>query len=214
MLFTVGFISVNANASVTIATFADPSEDSNWPLFTVDFINNTINGGWDDNKTGLILEIPYSGYTVENNNAFIDAWFDITEVTITSQFPTPTGIYGSTGPGVINFYEDNTQTNPLVIINFDIGSISPYDFGANEVLFTASNVTITGSKIIDALSQEQFSFSFANLAKLSGSTDWDDGFTATAAFTSSAIPEPTTICLLAMGSLVFIKNKKTVNEKS
>jgi len=210
MFFSVGFISVDTDASMTIATFADPSEDSSNPLFDVNFTSMKLNGGWDDNKTGLILEIPYSDYTVENNNAFIDVWFNMTEVTITSKFLTPLGTFGQTGFGKIDFYEDNSSTDPLVVISFDSGSVSPYGFGANEMLFTASNVTITGSKITDTLSQEQFSFSFANLAKLSGSTDWNDGFTATAAFTSSAVPEPATIGLLSLGALSLFRKKKRV----
>ena len=38
MFLCVGFTSVDAKASLTIATFADPSKNSNNPLFTVDFI--------------------------------------------------------------------------------------------------------------------------------------------------------------------------------
>ena len=37
LVLSVGFISANANASVTIATFDDPSTGSSNPLFTVDF---------------------------------------------------------------------------------------------------------------------------------------------------------------------------------
>jgi len=198
---SVGFISVNVKAnSITIATFADPSQNSNNPLFTVNFSNMTLDGGWSDTKTGLTLQIPYNGHT------FVNAWFDVTDViALSSVIP---GIFYSTGPGEINFYKDNTQTNPLVAINFDSGSVSPYGFGANEVLFTLANVTITGSEITGALSQEQFAFSFANLAYLEGSTKWDDGFTATASFTSSAIPEPATLLLLGTAGIWIFTRKK------
>jgi len=84
--------------------------------------------------------------------------------------------------------------------------VSPYGFGANEVLFTAANVRITGSEITGTLSQEQFSFSFANTAPL---PEGHNGFTATAAFTSSAVPEPATIALLTLGGLVLFKRKST-----
>jgi len=46
LALSVGFISVNAKASMTIATFADPSRNSVNPLFTVDFMGGTLNGGW------------------------------------------------------------------------------------------------------------------------------------------------------------------------
>jgi hypothetical protein len=44
----VGFISVNAKADITIATFADPSLNSSNPLFTVDFTSMKLNGGGVD----------------------------------------------------------------------------------------------------------------------------------------------------------------------
>jgi len=122
-------------------------------------------------------------------------------------------MFGQTGAGVINFYADGTSIDPLLIVNFASGTVSRYGLGADEI-FVADNVTITGSQIVDTLSEEQFSFSFANLAKLSGSTNWTDGFTTTAAFTSSAIvtvkpvPEPATIALLGFGVLSLVRRKK------
>ena len=75
--------------------------------------------------------------------------------------------------------------------------------------FFANNVVITGSKIGSAtLSNESFSFSFANQEALSGNWDEGFGFTATASFTSSAtVPEPATMCLLGLGTLSLLRRK-------
>jgi hypothetical protein len=176
---------MDAKATFTVATYADPSSDSLNPQFKVDFTGMTLNGGWSDAKTGLLLNVPCSG------NTFTDAWFQMTEVGIINTS-------GDTGGGKINFYADGTSTNPLLVVNFESGYVSRFNFGADPI-FVANNVTITGSEITNELSEEAFSFSFANLAHLEGSQNWNDGFTTTAAFTSSAIPEPVTMALLACG---------------
>jgi hypothetical protein len=199
MLLAVGFISVDAKASFTVATFADPSPNSSNPLFTVDYTALTLAGGWSDSKTGLTLQFPANGHT------YSDAWFNMfgptgsPTVTLTQVIPNT---FYSTGSGTINFYKDGTSTNPLLVINFDSGAVSPYGFGA---IFTVSGVTFTGSEISGSLSQEQFAFSFANTAPLATHS----GFTSTAAFTSSAVPEPATITLLCAGALALMKRKRS-----
>jgi hypothetical protein len=204
MLLLVGFSFVDAKASSTIATFADPSISSSNPLFTVDFTALTLNGVWSDAQTGLTLQVPYSGHTFSN------AWFTTNGAISLTQI-VPSLPYYNAGAGVIDFYKDGTSTNPLLVIGFDGGFVSPYGFGANEVLFTANNVTITGSEITSTLSQEQFSFSFANVTPFSsiGTAANDTGFTATASFTSSAVPEPATITLLCAGVLTLLKRKSS-----
>lgn len=199
MILAVAFTSVDAKASFTVATFADPSPDSNHPLFTADFTALTLDGGWSDANTNLTLQIPYSG------NNFANAWFDVNGV-IALTAVVPNTFY-TTGPGRINFYKNNTSTNQLLIIDFDSAVLTLGNFSTDEAVFAAANVRITGSEIIGTLSEEQFSFNFANTLQTS------NGFTATASFTSSAVPEPATICLLGLGVLSLINRKSKHNQK-
>ncbi len=211
LMLAIGFFPVGTKASVTIATFDDQSTGSSDWLFKVDFTQMTFTGGWADTKPGLTLEI--SGVT------FKDVWFEMSPVTITSTTTiSGVGKFGQINSGEISFYADGTTTSPLLTISFGSGLVSRYGFGESDETpdgdIVAANVTIAGSAISGTLSEEQFSFGFANLAKLTGHTNLNDGFTATAAFASSAtvspgpIPEPATICILGIGALCLIRGKK------
>jgi len=185
----------SVEATLTIATFDDPAADSTTPLFTVDLNNDLITGGWTDLQTGLDLDVVYSG------NPFPDAFFTMTSVSYTGDIAG-----GSTGGGTIKFFADgqSTGTTPLIRIDFNSAAISPIGFGGLE-LFALNDVTISGSEIGGGtLTNEAFSFSFANQVMLPG----DDGYTATAAFTSSAVPEPATLALLGIGALATLIRRR------
>jgi len=190
-------------ASFTVATFADPSNSNSNPLFNVNFTTQSLTGGWDDSKTGLTLQVPSSGHT------FANAWFRLVSptgaptVNITNVYTMPWGKVGQTGAGRVEFYANGTTTNPLIVVGFDGGVVSMSNFGASEL--TANTVTITGSEISQILTQEEFSFSFANT--MSPLPNGDDGFTSTASFTSSAVPEPATVGLLCLGALKLVTRK-------
>ncbi len=176
-----------AAAVVTIATFADPAADGSTPLFTVDLVGDLITGGWD----GLTLEIPYSG------NTYNDVLFTMTDVTYLGGLSG-----GDTGGGTIKFFGVD-PINPLIQIDFDSAHVTPFGFGA---MLYFDNVTISGSEIGGSLGGGSFAFGFGNQTPLSG--DWNNGYTATASFTSSAIPEPATIILLGTAGIWVFRRKK------
>jgi len=106
-------------------------------------------------STGLTLQIPYSGYTVENGNAFHDVWFEM--IGIGSPAVEITDTFGDTGGGEINFYAYGTTMSPLLTINFESGYVDYHNFGADE--FFGENVTISGIGITPAHFQKKSSLS-------------------------------------------------------
>ena len=168
---------------VTIATFDDPAAGGNTPLFELSTDPNdpnvtTLSGGWGDE--GLDLVAPYS------DDVFLDATFVMTDVDVLDA-------NGTLSDGTIKFFDNNSQL--VLQIDFDAGALfQPFGFGASALL--GHNVTFSGPIIPSVpLTEESFSFSFANQVETTY------GYTWTAAFTSSAVPAPATLVLLAVGSI-------------
>ena len=200
VLCTMFVCTTLVEATLTIATFDDPAGDSDSAFFTVDLTTDpeTINGEWDG--TGLSLDIPYSGQTFHNVN------FTMPEVQITALTHPLKGT--KTEGGEITFFDPAVSTvDPLIEISFDSAWLTFYGFGGSDS-FSGDNVTITGWGVGDATLTEEaaFSFSFANQVALND--DWVNGFEATAAFTSSAIPEPATLTLLGIGALATLTRRR------
>lgn len=172
----VGTLFAASAGADTIATFADPAPSGGGDQYLFELSDTTFSGGWQDE--GLDLITPWTGEVYE------DATFTMTPLTV--------GDFGVTTGGMIQFFE---SAGALILqIDFDAGQLyAPFGFGASS-LVTGHNVSFSGPIISIPLEEESFSFSFAN------QTTTPTGFTWTAAFTSSAVPEPTTVVLLMLGS--------------
>ena len=192
-------LSASSARAITIATFADPAPDDTTPLFTVTFGGGgSVVGGWDDSQTGLDLQVPITGPPV---SLYQDAFFTMSLLTYSGDSDG-----GPTGPGTIKFFEDNDDpatAQPLVMFSFDSARIDPGGLYADNI-FHSDNVQVTIKGYSQNLTDQQFSFAFANKNMF----PLDIGFTATASFTSSAIPEPATILLLALGSFALLRKRK------
>ncbi len=196
-----------AAETFTVATFMDPSGSSSDPLFTVDWVDETVNGGWADGKGGLTLQFgaPFGGAV------FTNAWFSITELSIDDTATVFGKTFGQTGAGQVDFYAAGTATDPLLSIAFEEALVSMAGVAGDEssnLGIWAQDVVFSGSQIGTPLWNQQFSFSFANIVALPGGTVDQTGFTATAAFTSSAVPEPSTLVLLAIGALAMLGRRR------
>jgi hypothetical protein len=182
----------------TIATFSDPALNGLTPLFTVD--GAQITGGWSDAMTGLNLQVVLTGQTY--NNAF----FTMDPLTLTG---------GLTGAGTIKFYGDGeipAQISPLFQIDFDSALASTQGISGDDII-NFHGISFSGRAVegYTFLGNEVFSFSFANLKSLSVT---HLAYSATAAFTSSAMaaPEPTTIALLGAGLLGLCARRKKIRK--
>jgi len=176
--------------AATIATFADPSTGPQDPLFEITLTAPggdpvSIQGGWNEMGTqpGLTLVAPLVAMV------FTDVSFSMDSVTVNPD--------RTTGPGTIHFWDD-THPN-LFTITFQSGSLlgNFTTFGDTEFM-GAADITFSGDVLPPNPPNinEQFVFTFANPAA-NGNV-----VTVTAAFDSSAIPEPA-VWLLMLGGLAL-----------
>lgn len=167
---------------ITTASFVDPADDGSTPLFTYHAGTGVLSGGWFDQ--GLMLE------TV--NGDFPNATFIMSAL--------PGSQRGELGAGRIDFYDEREVS--IFTIEFDSGQFAPFAFGATEFLAT-DTVAFSGSILSGPVDMESFGFAFANQTLVG-----DDGsFTATAAFTASAVPEPAALILVLAGSPMLMRRR-------
>ncbi len=187
-------LSTSANAALTtstVAAFANPSASSDNPLFTVDFTNNEITGGWTD--IGLTLNLPAAG------TSYNDVTFSMTDLEYTAN---ETGGDYTTGGGEITF--KNIDTTTVLTISFEQLWLHSREAGmeAKNAIY-ADGVTFNSPDFGTLTDNAQFGFTFSNIMPN------DDGHTATASFDSAAVvPEPTTVLLLSGGFLTLIARRK------
>lgn len=193
ILGVTGLISAmlgQSSQAATLATFADPTIGSGPPpfLFTVNTTASTIAGSWSG--TGLTLQ------TI--NGTFTDVQFTMPPLAYDAGFET--------GAGLIEFRE--LDTDLILRITFDRGILdNPFSFGSTEFMGIAevafSGPAVEPPGVVDGT--ETFSFPFTNQTAI------QDGYAATAAFTSSGelVPEPSTLAGLAI--LVLMGARRRMN---
>jgi len=189
----------------TVATFADPAINGSTPLFTYNSSvgpNGSLSGSWGNN--GLLLQTPGEPASPDYPNAH----FTMLPVAVTAVLPGP--IY-QLGPGQIVF-TDNSNTQQLLTISFGSALLNgSLNFGASD--FSSNNVVFGGLILAPfVVSNEAFSFSFANARMPPQITLPAGSFTVTSSFSSSAdlqpIPSPGAVALLGLGGLMIARRKR------
>ncbi|MBX3386757.1 MAG: hypothetical protein KF768_09315 [Phycisphaeraceae bacterium] len=184
---------VGSAKATTVATFADPTTGPTPSLFQWDGTTNTLTAGW----SGLGLDLLTPGTLAPN---YTDATFTLTPLVGVVAGPVVTF-----GAGSVQFFDN--AANPVFTINFNSATmLIPQGFGSSA--FVGAGVTFSGPALgpVLSISNEAFSFSFANLAPQA-----NGGFTATSAFTSSAdivIPTPGAMAMLATAGLCGLRRRR------
>ncbi len=178
-----------SSQAFTVATFADPSPDGSTPLFTFNSTALTLDGGFAG--TGLTLQTP--GWAAPD---YSDATFTMTTVSLTATGDPDVFL---TAGGTLDYFD--SLSNGVMTITFGSGIfVRNNGFGGSD--FSGQIVSISGPGIPGDWYNETFNFSFAN-PETNGNLS-----TYTAAFTSSAVPEPATMLALASGAGMLIARRR------
>lgn len=187
-----------ANA-ITIATFADPTVGG--PIVSMFDVRDTGAGvGRVKGKTGgTILDLQV------DNTIYTDAILEFGDIAYTGNYKN-----GTLKAGEFNFFYKDSNNNPVLVlkVQFESGKVNVLGLGG-ENIFSDDGVRFSGPAVdsLGTLTEESFSFSFANQKPIKNGTT-TIGFTSTAAFASSAVPEPATIFLLTLGSVLVATHRR------
>lgn len=170
-----------AGHAITVASFVDPAANGSAPLFTLSQ-SQGLSGGWS--HAGLELSMPVLGQSVQN------ARFEVTSLPIVARVNLGFTDVFYLGGGTMKFYD---EWNNLVL-TAEFGGATLYNpYGAGVADLVGHDVRYSGNPLLSGLNNEQFSFSFANR------TYEEDIVTYTASLSATAVPEPITIGLAALG---------------
>jgi PEP-CTERM motif-containing protein len=206
-------MAANANAaSITVATFDDPSQNSSTPLFTYDasggtIVGSTLSGSWLVNGLDLLFS--------PSNTTFTDTTFDTGTLVATGGcVDGPGGICVVDavvfGGGTFTF---TNAGGDILTFSWTSAALTDTNFGATTL--NLNGVTITADSQLPGWTfsdPQAFSFSFANPAgagtlfgalSTNGTTTWTSAFTSSANVTSPTgdvgVPEPASMLLLGTG---------------
>jgi|GEM_PF-682103 len=187
-------ITVASQASITIATFADPTTTADSPMFTWDQAAGTLSGLW--NASGLTLQTP--GMT---GGGFVtDAHYEMDSVALT---PVIAGSFYTMGKGQVRFYTTDPNT-PFYTINFSGGTfLNPFNAGASQT--AGPIVDFSGPNVLPDLTDETFSFGLTNAKQVGNFVTFTSSFTSSA----TVVPEPVSMLVLGAGLAVVARRRKS-----
>lgn len=191
----VAAVAASAHATLSFATFADPSASAMTPLFTFDKDLNQLEESWT--LTGLTLNQPL--FSVTNT----DVRFSMDPVQLTAGNVN----FGLLGPGEFKFESfDGSNWVTVLRVAFASAVLTQFQFAAGAgdgvEFFDGSGNPYS------LWTDKSFAFSLTNRR------DFVDGgrdlrtYTASFGSTANPVPEPATLGILGVGALALARRRR------